>query len=155
MKTEMTTIHSTFTLERTYAAAPERVFGAFADPVIKRRWFAEGENWQVEEYGSDFRVGGREHAAFRFKNGPICKNETVYFDIVPGRRIVSSYAMILDGKRISVSLATVVVEADGAGTRLTYTEQATFLEGADGPKMREEGCAQLLGALAKELGEAS
>ena len=27
-----TTIHSTFVLERSYAAAPERVFEAFADP---------------------------------------------------------------------------------------------------------------------------
>jgi uncharacterized protein YndB with AHSA1/START domain len=38
-------IHSTFAIERTYPARAARVFAAFSDPAIKRRWFAEGEGW--------------------------------------------------------------------------------------------------------------
>jgi hypothetical protein len=39
----------------------------FRDPAAKRRWFIEGEGWDVESYESDFRVGGLETSRFRFK----------------------------------------------------------------------------------------
>jgi len=45
---ERTVNHSTFVIERHYAAAPERVFAAFADPAKKRRWFAEVERFVLE-----------------------------------------------------------------------------------------------------------
>jgi uncharacterized protein YndB with AHSA1/START domain len=35
-------VHSTFVVERTYPASGARVFAAFSNPAIKRRWFAEG-----------------------------------------------------------------------------------------------------------------
>ena len=44
---ERSVTHATFTLERTYDAPPAKVFKAFADPAIKRRWFVEGEGWEV------------------------------------------------------------------------------------------------------------
>ena len=45
-----TVIHSTFVIERNYPTTPERVFAALADPVKKRRWFAEGEHHTVDTY---------------------------------------------------------------------------------------------------------
>jgi uncharacterized protein YndB with AHSA1/START domain len=62
-------------------------------------------------------------------NGPETRNETVYLDIVPDRRIVMAYTMAFDGKNISASLGTVEFEAIGAGTRLIYTEQGAFFDG--------------------------
>ena len=59
--------------------------------------------------------------------------------------------MHLDGTRISVSLATVELVPEGDGTRLTFTEQAAFLEGGDGPAMREEGTRALLDNLVAEV----
>src|SRR5580693_2687029 len=109
---ERSVIHSTFVIERSYPATLERVFGAFADPVKKRRWFAESEGFEVDHYELDFRVGGKEHARFRFKQGtPLpgieCINDTSYLDIVANRRIVFAYTMTLGEKRISASLVTV------------------------------------------------
>ena len=51
---ERSVIHSTFVIERSYAATPERVFRAFADPDKKRRWFLDGRANDVE---SAFQVG--------------------------------------------------------------------------------------------------
>ncbi len=154
-----TVVHASFTLERVYAATPARVFAAFSDPTAKRRWFAEGEGFAVVDYSLDFRVGGREQARFAFKGGPEgappagteMGNETVYLDLVPERRVVFAYVMLVAGARISASLATVEFAAADGGTRLTFTEQAAFFEGADGLELREQGWRALLEALAAEL----
>jgi uncharacterized protein YndB with AHSA1/START domain len=155
-------VHSTFKIERTYPASPSRVFSAFANPATKRRWFAEGEGFDVQEFTLDFRVGGRETSRFRSKGGPKppqgapppgteFRNETIYQDIVPDRRIVFAYTMAVGETRFSASLATVEIAAAGDGTRLTFTEQGAFFEGADGPGMREQGWHALIEALGAEL----
>jgi uncharacterized protein YndB with AHSA1/START domain len=148
---ERSVTHSTFVIERSYPATPERVFGAFSDPAQKRRWFAEGEESELEHFEMDFRVGGSECARFRTKNGFACRNDTVYLDILPTRRIVIAYTMAVGGQRISSSQATVEFLPAGKGTDLIFTEQGAFFEGADGAQMREDGWRQLLGQLAKEL----
>lgn len=148
---ERTIRHDTFTIERTYAASPARVFAAWADPVAKRTWFVEGDGWDVERYEQDFRIGGSEHSAFRFKGGGLITNDTTYLDILPGRRIVAAYTMTMDGKIMSASLATTEFEQAGAGTRLILTEHDAFLDGIDKSGTRKEGCAGLLLALEKYL----
>jgi hypothetical protein len=55
------------------------------------------------------------------------------------------------GSRISVSLGTVEFEPDGAGTRLTYTEQGAYLDGLDTPEQRQQGTGGLFDALGEEL----
>ena len=148
-----TTEHVTFTIERKFAASPERVFAAWSDPAAKRGWFAEADGWTDIEHAMDFRVGGKESASGRQPDGPRFANETVFMNIMPQRRIVFAYTMLLDGKAISASLATVAFAPDGKGTKLTFTEQAAFFEGGDGAAMRKEGWTWLLGQLPGELGE--
>jgi uncharacterized protein YndB with AHSA1/START domain len=148
---EPSVVHSTFSLERTYRAAPARVFQAFADETTKRRWFAEGEGWEVEEFTADFRVGGREFARFRFKGGPEILNHTTYQDIVTDRRIVFAYTMTVGEKRISASLATVQLLPTRGGTNLIYTEQGAFFDDADALLSRQQGWGVLLERLEQEL----
>ena len=62
---------STFVIERSYLTAAERMFAAFADPTKKRRWFAEGESFELEEFEMDFRVGGNECVRRRFNKGTL------------------------------------------------------------------------------------
>jgi uncharacterized protein YndB with AHSA1/START domain len=146
---ERSVVHSTFSIERSYPSPPARVFAAFADHATKRRWFVEGEGWEIDEFTMDFRVGGRETARYRFRGGPPAGNDTVYLDIVPDRRIVFAYTILTEDRRISVSLATVEIAPAGDGTRLVYTEQGAFFEGADDPAGRVAGW----GALFEQLGE--
>jgi len=153
---KLSVIHSTFVLERNYNAEPERVFAALAEPLKKRRWFIEGEGHEVEEYEMDFRVGGSERARLLFKEGTPIQgmtiiNENSYQDIVPNRRVVTSYTMTLGGKRISVALVTFELVPGEKGTDLILTHQGAYFEGADGPQMREQGWRHLLDRLAKEL----
>lgn len=152
---ERSVTHSTFVIERTYPTTPERVFAAFADPTKKRRWFAEGDGFQIREFEMDFRVGGTERSRFHIGAGPhqgtACTNDTVYQDIVPNGRIVIAYTMTLGDKRISASLATFELMPNEKGTNLIFTEQAAFFEGGDGPEIRKDGWRVLLEQLAKEL----
>lgn len=143
--------HDELVIERHLKASPERVFAAWADPVKKRSWFAEGEPFVLESFESDFREGGFERSRFRLKNGPEMTNETYHHEIVPNRRVIQSYSMTLGGKRISVSLATVELEPEGDGTHLKFTEQAAFLEGADGVERRRDGWNVLLDRLTSLL----
>jgi uncharacterized protein YndB with AHSA1/START domain len=149
--TERSVIHATFTVDRTYDASPARVFKAFADPEAKRRWFVEGEGWEIESYEPEFRVGGLEKSRFRFQGGELIGNDTIYQDIVPDERIVTTYSMTIGGRVMSVSLATIEFKSAGKGARLVYTEQGAYLDGLTGPGEREIGCAELLETLDKEL----
>jgi uncharacterized protein YndB with AHSA1/START domain len=143
--------HGTFRIERTYSAPPASVFSAYTEEATKRRWFAEGEGWQVHEFTVDFRVGGAETSRFRYQGGPEIRNDTLFHDIIPNRRIVFVYRMTVGPKPISVSLATVELAPSGNGTLLTYTEQGAFFDDADAVKGREEGCRGLLETLASEI----
>jgi len=61
-------VHSTCVVERSFPKPPEAVFAAFADPAKARRWYAEGEGHELQEFTSDFRVGGTQ--MLRYKLGP-------------------------------------------------------------------------------------
>jgi uncharacterized protein YndB with AHSA1/START domain len=151
-------IHSTFVIERIFPKSPEHVFAAFADATKKRRWFAEGGMHVVEEFNSDFRIGGTERLRYRFKEGTPFQgveiiNQGTYQEIVPNRRIVSASTMALGDKRISASLVTIELVPTDKGTDLICTHQGAFFEGADGPQIREAGWRALLDKLAAELSQ--
>ncbi|HEY6489550.1 MAG: SRPBCC family protein [Terracidiphilus sp.] len=148
------TVHSTFVIERNYPQNPQRVYAAFAEPVRKRRWYAEGDH-EIQEFEMEFRVGGGERFRYRFKEGhPIAgseiANESTYQDIVPEKHIVMASKMSLNGKAIVVMLATLEFVPADAGTALILTHQAAYLDWPDGPKMLEAGWGALLDRLANE-----
>jgi uncharacterized protein YndB with AHSA1/START domain len=138
--------HSTFVIERSYDASPGRVFSAWAEKSAKEQWFGPGE-----EHEMDFREGGSEHLLVRME-GASYTYDAYYADIVPGERIVFTYTMHRDGTRLSVSVTTVELLAEGERTQLRYTEQGVFLDGQDEPELREHGTNELLDKLGDALG---
>jgi uncharacterized protein YndB with AHSA1/START domain len=146
-------VHATFHLERTYDAPVERVFKALSDEAAKSKWFGgPADQWQLLERHMDFRVGGRELAKGRWKGGVVSTFDAVYHDIVPHERIVYTYEMHLDDKKISVSLATMQLKSAGPErTTLLVTEQGAFLDGYDDAGSREHGTGFLLDRLGSSL----
>jgi uncharacterized protein YndB with AHSA1/START domain len=149
--TERSSQHVTFVIERQYPVSPARVFGAWADPVAKARWFNGPAPAQSEGYLLDFRVGGTEHLTTLVPGEPPHVYAARYYDIVPGQRIVYCYEMRLGQTRISVSLATAEFRGAGKQATLIFTEQAVFFDGYDDRGSRERGTNELLDKLGREL----
>jgi uncharacterized protein YndB with AHSA1/START domain len=138
--------HSTFVIERDYDAPAARVFAAWAEKSAKDQWFGASEG----EHELDFREGGREHLLAEV-HGAVYTYDALYEDIVPDERIVFTYNMHRDGKRMSVSVTTVELLPAGGMTHLRYTEQGVFLDGEDTPEMREQGTKEMLDKLGAAL----
>ena len=143
--------HSTIVVERTYEAAPEQVFAAFADPAAHGSWHVPGDDWTIVEAEHDFRVGGREFFRFGPPGEPIHHSEGRFEDIVPNERIVSAGTMHSRGLRTCSTLCTVEFLPEAGGTRLILTDQSAFFDGADTPASRETGWGAILDKLSAHL----
>src|ERR1700744_5835643 len=141
--------HGDFTIERVLDAPPSLVFQAWTDKAAKAKWFGAGSNLDVREM--DFRVGGEEIVSGKWPNGTVSEFRARYFDIVKDKRIVYTYDLLIDGKKLSVSLATIQIVAEGKKTRMIVTEQGAFLDGYDDAGAREHGTTLLMDALGESL----
>ena len=145
-------VHAVFHLERTYDAPVGRVWKALTDQQAKAKWFGgQPDRWQLIERHMDVRVGGTERTKGRWEGGVVSTFDAIYHDVVPNERLVYSYVMHLDDKKISVSLATIQLKADGGKTTLKVSEQGAFLDGYDDAGSREHGTGHLLDALGASL----
>lgn len=144
--------HATFDLERTYDAPVARVWKALTDAEAKQKWFAGAPGrWKLIERRMDVRVGGREILKGRWESGVVSTFDAIYHDVIPKERLVYAYQMLLDERKISVSLATLQLVAQGESTTLKVTEQGAFLDGYDDAGSRKEGTGFLLDALGASL----
>lgn len=147
-------VHATFHLERSYEAPIARVWKALTNQEAKQKWFSGTPGrWKLLERHMDVRVGGSERLKGRWAGGVVSTFDAVYHDAIPEQRLVYSYVMHLDEKKISVSLATLQLDATDGKTTLKVTEQGAFLDGYDDAGSREHGTGHLLDALGASLKE--
>lgn len=146
-------IHTTFTLERRFAASLTRLWRAFSTETARRSWTACADGMAITEYRLDFRSGGAEVNRIVDAEGIEHLFQALYLDIVPEARLIYAYAMALGEKRISTSQVTLVFRAEGQGSAFTYTEQIAFLDGHQRPEDRISGTAQGFDVLGRHLAE--
>ncbi len=156
LKVKRSVVHASFTITRHWQASPARVFQAFADQKKKDAWFGGGSDWTPVGRSFDFREGGRETLTGKWNTGMVTRFDCVYRDIVapsagePGR-IIYSYNMFVDEKKISVSQAAIEIHPDGDGAKFVLTEYGDYLDGYDDAGSREHGTNALMDALEKSL----
>jgi len=136
----MTITNATFVIERVLKASPARVFAAYASLEAKSAWFKAPSDIETLDRDFDFRVGGKERFHARWSSGMITDFQAVYHDIVENERIILVYDMFNSGQKLSVSLLTLELRAEGEATRLIHTEQGSYLSGGmDAVRGREHG----------------
>ena len=150
--TARSAVHATFQLERNYDAPVGLVWKALTDDAAKQKWFGGGPGrLNVLERHMDVRVGGTERLKGRWESGMVSTFDAIYHDVIPNQRLVYSYELHMDDRKISVSLATMQLKAESGKTTLIVTEQGAFLDGYDDAGAREHGTGLLLDALGASL----
>jgi uncharacterized protein YndB with AHSA1/START domain len=144
-------VHASFTVERSFAAPPARVFAALANQEMKAKWFVGPPGWTRGKWEMDFRPGGKEYLSGGPPGGTQHIFDALYLEIVDGARVILAYNMFAGDTKLSVSLQTVELQPEGKGTRFVLTEHGAFLDGHEDPKLREDGTRQLVVQLEKSL----
>ena len=140
--TDRSIAHGSFTIERNYKHPVAKVYSAWSKPEFKRQWFGSPDPAKPNSI-FEFKEGGREYNAERMGETDFTFDLT-YHDIVPDNRIIYTYEMHMNGKRISVSVATIEFTPTADGTRMVLREDGAFLDGLDTSAQREAGTNYLM-----------
>jgi uncharacterized protein YndB with AHSA1/START domain len=125
---------------------------ALTNREAKAEWFgAASQPVEIMERTMDVRPGGRERLKGRWGGRVVSTYDANYYDVIENERLVYCYEMHLDDRRISVSVATMQLDAEGGRTRLRLAEQGAFLDGYDDFGSRERVTRDLLDMLANAL----
>ncbi len=117
------------TLKRRLHAAPEKVYAAWTDPAQIAHWFGPSETVAGSVRAEmDVRVGGRFSVSFNTVDGEYHRVSGVYREVVPGEKLVFTWAWYTTPER--ESLVTVFIRNDGDGAMLTLTHEQFFDQAA-------------------------
>jgi uncharacterized protein YndB with AHSA1/START domain len=144
--------HTSFVIQRSLPGRPAHAFRFWSEPALKARWNECHADWRVVEDRVEFRVGGLEAKRWQTPDGAEQSFHAHYLDIAAPYRLIYAYEMSFAGSRVSASLVTIELEADGAKTRMTYTEQVAMIAGGDAARDQrlagtEEGLDRLIAVM--------
>jgi uncharacterized protein YndB with AHSA1/START domain len=135
-----------FTFRRTLKAAPEKVFAAWTQPESLSRWFGPGDAKAVC-VELDVRVGGRYRVVVHTASGEEHRVGGTYREVVPGRKLVFTWAWESTPER--ESLVTVEIAPTAGGAQLIFTHERFFDEAAR--ERHQRGWTQSLERLERYL----
>jgi uncharacterized protein YndB with AHSA1/START domain len=150
----MTTIaHATIVMERTYSAAPERVFAAWSDVEARKRWSSPADNIRIEYEQAEFFEGGADVSRCIEPSNEDYVATVNYLDIKRDRRIVFAESVVHGAKRVSAALITMELTPKGAQTHLALTMQIASFDEAGMEAGYQFGWSAALDNLAKEFSQ--
>ena len=135
-------------LQRTYAAAPEKVFAAWTRPELLSKWFMPNERWQDAMADIDLRVGGKFKITMRHSDGDKFVAVGVYETIQPPSKLAFTWsweANSVEAHLTTDTLVTVDLVGVSGGTEVTLThERFLTTEDADQHGMGWTGMLETL-----------
>ncbi len=143
-----TTAPTELRLERTFAATPERVFDAWTNPEVLRRWWAAAVDGDTPRADVDLRVGGGYRLTMHDPGNDTEFTVMGEFTAIdPPDRI--AYTWSWEGAPPVDTLVTVEFRAEGDGTRVVVTH--TGLPGAESRAQHEHGWLAVLDNLERRV----
>jgi uncharacterized protein YndB with AHSA1/START domain len=106
-------INPSLTLVRRFKVAPEKVYAAWTDPSLMRQWWGV-QGSTVEHVETDAREGGRYRLVMRTASGDTHDVSGMFREVVPGRKLVFTWAWVSTPER--ESLVTLTFEPQDGGT---------------------------------------
>jgi uncharacterized protein YndB with AHSA1/START domain len=132
-------------VRRRFDASPERVFDAWLEPEIARRWIFSDRDSEIVSAAADARVGGSFSFVRRSRDGDL-EHVGEYLEIDRPRRLVFTFAVPAispEYDRVTID----IVRLD-KGCELTLTSEMTPEIFAEWGEQTREGWTKMLAALA-------
>ncbi|MFL6429641.1 MAG: SRPBCC domain-containing protein [Acidobacteriaceae bacterium] len=141
MNTTETMSGKTVKVTRTFAVTPERIFDAWLNPEIARRFLFATPTGEIVRVDIDARVGGK-FVIVRRTDGDDVEHFGEYLAIDRPRRLVFTFA-VPKYSAVYTQVSIEIVPA-GSGSKLTLTHEGVLPEWAD---RTQEGWEMILGLL--------
>lgn len=140
-------------LERIFDATPDRVYRAWTDPEILKKWFAP-KPYTTPHAHLDVRPGGASNIVMADPDGNEFPNPGVYLEVVPNRRLVSTDAYTqawVPSQRPFMTMDLNFEDIGGGKTRAVYRIKHWTKEAYD--QHLQMGFHEGWGACADQLAE--
>lgn len=130
------TIDHVLRIERTFSAPRERVFAAWTQPELLRRWAPAGI--RIGRAEADIRVGGRFRTEMHLhETGELHVAAGKYLEIDPPVRLRFTHGWLQEGEEpedVDARATTVTMELidEGPRTRMIFTQTGFASEAARG-----------------------
>ncbi len=130
MSTETDT--GNFTLTRTFALSPERLWHVMTDATMRGTWNAPGPDMVLEAEKEDFRVGGQETHHCGPAEAPEFTVDTRWYRIDAPQDAVFTETVHAEGATMATTLVTYRLTPQDTGTRLDVAVAVSSFVGPEG-----------------------
>ena len=135
------------TLIRKIKATPEKVFAAWTDPKILKKWMAPSDDMEVTLAETNLKVGGRYRIIMHEPDGKDHIVGGTYSEISPSSKLVFTWAW--ENAPDMETLVTIELRKVSEGTELTLTH--TKFGNEQARDMHNKGWLGCVGRLEKYI----